>query len=171
MEKGVTPLCGLLGEWRMENGEWRMTITNEVLMRSGDHHRKSSMLPLQWWKKRPRVRNRRPAVKPSPRILHSSPTEEKKLGFSFSENGPSAIQGEGATSPFSDLREWEERGVTTPISCPIALRDNVSYVYVIFLAWRWTKIGREEVYGRWNELPAFREATSFFHIVVFTSGW
>jgi hypothetical protein len=25
---------------------------------------------------------------------------------------------------------------------------------------------REEVYGRWNELPASREATSFFHIVV-----
>ena len=23
MEKGVTPLCGLLGEWRMENGECR----------------------------------------------------------------------------------------------------------------------------------------------------
>jgi len=22
-EKGVTPLCGLLGEWRMQNGEWR----------------------------------------------------------------------------------------------------------------------------------------------------
>ena len=40
--------------------------------------------------------------------------EEKKLGFPFSENGPSAIQGEGATSTFSDLREWEERGVTTP---------------------------------------------------------
>jgi len=33
----------------------------------------------------------------------------------FSENGPSAIQGECATSPFSILREWEERGVTTPI--------------------------------------------------------
>jgi hypothetical protein len=41
-------------------------------------------------------------------------TCEKKLGFPFSENGPSAIQGEGATSSFSDLREWEERGVTTP---------------------------------------------------------
>jgi hypothetical protein len=56
----------------------------------------------------------RPAVKPSLRILHSSPVEEKKLGFPFSENGPSAIQGEGATSPFSDLQEWEERGLTTP---------------------------------------------------------
>ena len=31
------------------------------------------------------------------------------------ENGPSAIQEEGATSTFSGLREWEERGVTTPI--------------------------------------------------------
>ena len=40
--------------------------------------------------------------------------EEKKLGLPFSENGPSAIQGEGATLAFSDLREWEERGVTTP---------------------------------------------------------
>ena len=54
-------------------------------------------------------------MKPSPRMLHSSPVEEKKLGFPFSKNGPSAIQGEGATSTFSDLREWEERGVTTPI--------------------------------------------------------
>ena len=53
-------------------------------------------------------------MKPSSRILHSSPVEEKKLGFPFSENGPSAIQGEGATSTFSNLREWEERGVTTP---------------------------------------------------------
>ena len=86
MEKGVTSLYGLLGEWRMENGE------------------------------------RRHAVKPSPRILHSSPEEEKKLGFSFSENGPSTIQGEGATSPFSDLREWEERGVTTPIVGDARLR-------------------------------------------------
>jgi hypothetical protein len=62
-----------------------------------------------------RVRNKRHAVKTSPSILHSSPAEEKKFGFPFSENMPSAIQGEGATSPFSDLREWEERGVTTPI--------------------------------------------------------
>jgi hypothetical protein len=58
------------------------------------------------------------AVKPSPRILHSSPAEEKKLGFPFSKNGPSTIQGEGAMSPFSDLREWEERGVTTPNTTP-----------------------------------------------------
>ena len=36
------------------------------------------------------------------------------LGFSFLENGPSAIQVEGATATFSDLREWVERGVTTP---------------------------------------------------------
>jgi hypothetical protein len=51
-----------------------------------------------------RVRNRRHAVKTSPRMLYSSLAEEKKLGFPFSENGPSAIQGEGAMSPFSDLR-------------------------------------------------------------------
>ena len=31
-----------------------------------------------------------------------------------SENGSSAIQGERATSPFCILRDWEERGVTTP---------------------------------------------------------
>ena len=55
-------------------------------------------------------------VKRSPRILHSSPVEEKKLGFPFSENGPSAIQVEGAMATFSDLRGWEERGVTTPIA-------------------------------------------------------
>jgi hypothetical protein len=91
MEKGVTSLCGLLREWRMENGDMR-------------------------------VRNRRHVVKPSPRILHSSPAEEKKLGFPFSENGPSGIQGEGATSPFSDLREWEERGVTTP-------NNHIPFVY------------------------------------------
>ena len=60
------------------------------------------------------VRNMRLAVKPSPIIFHSSPVEEKKLGFPFSEDGPSAIRGEGATSAFSDLREWEERVVTTP---------------------------------------------------------
>jgi hypothetical protein len=62
-----------------------------------------------------RVRNRRHEVKTSPRMAHSSSPEEKKLGFPFSENGPSAIQGEGATTPFSDLGEWEEGGVTTPI--------------------------------------------------------
>jgi len=61
------------------------------------------------------VRNRRPAVNDSPRILHSSPAEEKKLGFPFSENGPSDIQGEAATAPFSDLGEWWESVVTTPI--------------------------------------------------------
>ena len=51
----------------------------------------------------------------SPGMAHSSPPEEKNLGFPFSENGPYAIQGEGATSPFSDLGKWEERGVITPI--------------------------------------------------------
>jgi hypothetical protein len=56
----------------------------------------------------------RHVVKPSPRNLHSPPAEEKKLGFPFFEDGTSAIQGEGTMSPFSDLREWEERGVTTP---------------------------------------------------------
>jgi hypothetical protein len=65
-----------------------------------------------------------PVVKPSPRILHSSPVEAKKLGFPFSENEPSAIQGEGATSPFSDLREWEERGVTTPNIQPNPTQPN-----------------------------------------------
>ena len=53
-------------------------------------------------------------MKPSPRIFHSSPAEEKKLGFPFSKNGHFAIHGEGATSPFSEVGEWEERGVTTP---------------------------------------------------------
>jgi hypothetical protein len=76
--KGEIPLCGLLGGWRMENGD------------------------LQ-------VRNKRHALKTSPRMAHSLPAEEKMLGFPFSENGPSAIQGESATSPFSDLRELEER--------------------------------------------------------------
>ena len=58
----------------------------------------------------------RPVVKPSPRsfsILHSPPMEEQKFHSPFSENEPSAVQGERATSPFSILREWEERGVTT----------------------------------------------------------
>jgi hypothetical protein len=53
-------------------------------------------------------------VNDSPRILHSSAAEEKKLGFPFSENGPSDIQGEAATAPFSDLGEWSESAVTTP---------------------------------------------------------
>jgi hypothetical protein len=56
-----------------------------------------------------RVRNRRHEVKTSPRMAHSSSPEEK-LGFPFSENGPSAIQGEGATTPFSDLGEWRMGG-------------------------------------------------------------
>ena len=38
----------------------------------------------------------------------------EEVRVSFSENGPSAIQGEGATSPFSELQEWEERSVTAP---------------------------------------------------------
>ena len=47
-------------------------------------------------------------VRSSPRMVHSSPLEEKKLGFPFSENGPSAIQGHAAaTSPFSDRGEWD----------------------------------------------------------------
>ena len=49
----------------------------------------------------------------SPTSLHSSPAEEDKLGFSFSDNGPSSIQGEGATSLFYEVGEWEKRGVTT----------------------------------------------------------
>ena len=44
-------------------------------------------------------------VKPSTRSFLHSP---------ISENGPSDIQGERATSPFSILREWEKIGVTTP---------------------------------------------------------
>ena len=88
---------------------------NSAALRNVDHHRKSTTVSLQWWKKRPRVRNKRPAVKPSPRILHSSPAEEKKFHPPFSENGPSDLQGEGATSAFSYLREWEGKGVTTPI--------------------------------------------------------
>jgi hypothetical protein len=36
-------------------------------------------------------------VNDSPRILYSSPAEEK-LGFPFSENGPSDIEGEAATA-------------------------------------------------------------------------
>jgi hypothetical protein len=60
------------------------------------------------------VRNGRHEVNDSPRILHSSPAEEKKLEFPFSENGPSNIQGEAATAPFSDLGEWSESAMTTP---------------------------------------------------------
>ena len=102
MEKGVTPLCG---SRRVEN-------VNYLLRRYYPEPATSSVRRCEppW----PRVRNMRPTVWPSPRILHSSPVEEKKLGFPLFENGPSAIQGEGATSTFSGLREWEERGVTTP---------------------------------------------------------
>jgi len=66
----------------MESGEWRMK--NEAT---------------------PRVRNRRPRVNDSLRMGHSSPVEEKKLGFPFSENGPSLNGGEATTAPFSDLGE------------------------------------------------------------------
>ena len=86
MGKGVTPLCGLLGEWR------------PLTLPAGEKHKACG--------------------ETSPRILHSSCAEEKKLGFAFSKNGPSAIQGDsGATSPFSHLGEWEEGGVTTPSAC------------------------------------------------------
>jgi hypothetical protein len=61
------------------------------------------------------VRRGTPGVNSSPRMAHSSPKSEKKLGFPFFENGPSAVQGRAATSPFSDLGEGEDRGVTTPI--------------------------------------------------------
>jgi hypothetical protein len=77
------------------------------------------------------VRNRRHEVKTSPRMAHSSPPEEKKLGFPFSKNGPSAIQGEGATSPFSDLGEWEERGVTTPLSYDKACKRWCGFLLVM----------------------------------------
>ena len=72
-------------------------------------------------------------MKPSPRILHSSPVEEKKLGFPFSENGPSAIQGEGATVAFSDLREWEERGVTTPNMSTHAIARELQILFLWML--------------------------------------
>ena len=81
-----------------------------------------------------------PPVKPYPRILHSSPAEEKKLGFPFSENGPFSIQGEGATSPFSNLREREERGVTTPsvtykfLEFEIEEEFDGFFVYVAFVS-------------------------------------
>ena len=54
----------------------------------------------------------------SRRMAHSSPPEEEKLGFPFSENGPSEVEGHADTSPFSDLGEWDSRGVTTPIALP-----------------------------------------------------
>ena len=67
-------------------------------------------------------------MKPSPITLRSSPVEDKKLGFPFSENGPSAIQGEGATSAFSDFREWKERGVTTPYETWAHAKDSFPLV-------------------------------------------
>jgi hypothetical protein len=72
------------------------------------------------------VRRGTPGVNSSPRMAHSSPPEEKNLGFPFSENGPSAVQGHAATSPFSDLGEWEDRGVTTPNDWS-ALRYSQAY--------------------------------------------
>jgi len=41
--------------------------------------------------------------------------KQEACGETFSENSPFFTRGaEGGTSPFSNLREWEERGVTTP---------------------------------------------------------
>jgi hypothetical protein len=88
-----------------------------------------------------RVRNRRHVVKTSPRMTHSSLPEEEKLGFPFSENGPFAIQGEGATSLFSDLREWEERGVTTPTEINTIILKKIAQNLP------WTK-----KLSRWNEV-------------------
>ena len=50
----------------------------------------------------------------NPRLKTIKPSTRNFLHSPIFENGPSAIQGEHATSPFSILREWEERGVTTP---------------------------------------------------------
>ena len=108
METGVTPLCGLLGERRMENGEWQLPFSRPHVVRM------YALFTCIFPSRGERGEKRWEAVSSSPRILHSSSPEERKLGFSFSENGPSAIQGHGATSPFTDLGEWEERGVTTP---------------------------------------------------------
>ena len=83
MEKGVTTLCGLLGEWRMKDA-----TPGEKQDASGETLSENS-----------------PFFTPG----------GKELGFPFSENGPFSIHGEGATSPFSNLREREERDVTTPI--------------------------------------------------------
>ena len=106
MEKGVTPPCD---PWRMENVNYHFDHLFDVTLPvpATSSVRRQFYIVNQ-------VRNRRLAVEPSPRILHSSPVEEKKLDFPFSENGPSAIQEEGTTATFFNLREWEERGVTTP---------------------------------------------------------
>ena len=63
------------------------------------------------------------AVKPSPRSFAHAPFFTRGgeevlsiLHSPISENGPFAIQGERATSPFSILRHWEERGVTTHVT-------------------------------------------------------
>jgi hypothetical protein len=98
----VTPLSG---SRRMENVNYLLLIYYPVPTKF------SKNVPASI----PRVRNGRLAVNDSPRILHSSPAEEKKLGFPFSENGPSDIQGEAATALFSDLGEWSESAMTTPI--------------------------------------------------------
>jgi hypothetical protein len=103
---------------------------DEVQLQRRDHHRhrKSCKFPSRG----ERGEKRWEAVKTSRRMADSSSPEEKKLGFPFSENGPSSIQGEGATSPFSDLGEWEVRGVTTPsvvnlLACSVTLRWTLSY--------------------------------------------
>ena len=151
-----------------ENGEWGKRGANRIASPWRKvWHPFVAFSENGEWKKRPRERNMRPAVKPSPRILHSSPAEEKKLGFPFSKNGPSTIHGEGAKSPFSDLWEWEERGVTTLTiyacstqqlhqihRCQFALQvwgpDNISHSwhhlssYLAVIVWK--VVGQHTVY-------------------------
>ena len=87
------------------NGEWGKREANRIASpwRKVWHpfvpSRRMEMA-LQGWNKWEEVRS-------SQRMAHSSSPEEKKLGFPFSENGPSAIQGHAANSPFSDLEEWD----------------------------------------------------------------
>jgi hypothetical protein len=114
MEKGVTPLCG---PWRMENEEWEIPLpsacgknlrfihTFGFEVRFLIHH----ALFVVWIpgeSKQPKVKNNKTFHKKfSPFFTRGGEEVFFILHSPISENGPSAIQGERATSPFSILRE------------------------------------------------------------------
>ena len=92
-------------------------LTDEAQLSSGGRHPEIKEFNSSEGGERgnPAGENNEASGETSPTSLHSSPAEEDKLGLSFSDNGPSSIQGEGATSLFYEVGEWEKRGVTTPI--------------------------------------------------------
>ena len=124
MEKGVTPLCG---PWRM----WITILPPACGKNLCSINWKSVYHPsctFCWWKKQPRVRNRglRWNLLHSPLFTRGG----EEVRFSILREWDLIIHSRRGCS---DLREWEEGGVTTPNE-DIALSnlcESLPYGYVI----------------------------------------